>query len=426
MRAALLLVPVLLAVAGCDCQSTTLVHTNLNGGPSATDGGGAGAGGGGGSGGGQGGSTGSGGDASVPFDAGTPANWCASDCDCPAGQRCLSTGTGELAQNECQPGTSTCTQGCGGPCGAGLQCLGGTCVVIPCTGNSCPATSLGPSVAGHYFTYYELDIHEFAANASDILKLLNLLNAALNGGANCSAQTDPVGQLMCIVFNQAAQGVHAPPWVSQLLTVLSDAFKFGDRPLRARGEMTLAEYPNGKVAGAEVWKELWMDYNGQLLDVMNSHTLGANGKITVTVPAFGGSRSATEVFLGPRDVEFDVNKLLVNLFNVLISAGSQGRVHDVGGLLQVALCDNVPQTSSAYLTCMTAAQQFASQFELNSGLGGLHFTQQRAVIHDLDGDGVADALGLPTAMGSVTGDMSNGFTSGALGPFPKSEWYGTK
>jgi hypothetical protein len=33
---------------------------------------------------------------------------------------------------------------------------------------------------------------------------------------------------------------------------------------------------------------------------------------------------------------------------------------------------------------------------------------------------------LPSARGRVTGRMTNGLVSGALGPFPKSSWYGTK
>lgn len=424
-----------LTTAGCQCGGPTLVHTydgdpaNRDAGVSSSTGGGAGGGGGnatvgGGAGGGAsatgGGTASGGGGGSI-----TPGpGWCASDCDCPSGQRCVAT-TGELTTNECQPGAGTCSTPCGSVCGAGTQCLNGACTTTPCVGTNCMST-YATSVQGRYLTYYELDIHEFADQATDIAKLLDVLRAALSGqGASCGNQTTPEGQLLCIVVSLIASNIQAPPWVSQLIGVLADAFRFGNSPIRARGVMNLAEQ-GPQLYASETWSELWLNYNGQQLDVMNSPTLGQNGRITVTVRAYGGTRSATEVLLGPRQIEFDVNKLLVNLINVAITAASNNQAHDVGELLDLVLCSNLPITNANYLVCTAAAQQLASNFELNSGLGGLTFTQQRATIYDLDHNGIADALGLPTARGSVAGDMSNGFVSGSLGPFPASNWYGTK
>ena len=212
--------------------------------------------------------------------------------------------------------------------------------------------------------------------------------------------------------------------VSQLITVMSDAFRFGNKPVRIKGSMQLAENLNAKLYAAETVTEMWMDYNGQSLNVMNAPELGANGKITVTVPAFGGTRSATEVFLGPRSIEFDVNKLIVNMLNVVITAASGQKAHDVGELLDLVLCSNLGVANK--LLCEEAAKDFAKSFELASGLGGAKLTQQKATIYDLDANSVADALGLPNARGSVTGEMSNGFVTGALGSFPASNWYGTK
>ncbi len=351
------------------------------------------------------------------------AGWCASDCDCPADQRCVSTG-GELANNVCQSGTSTCTATCAGGCAIGYQCNAGTCELPPCVGTNC-TSSFATSVQGKYFTYYELDVAEFAQEAGSVLKLLDLLNALLSGnGAVCGSQSSPEGQLMCFVLNLIGQNIQAPPWVGQLITVLSDAFRFGNKPVRIKGVMQLAEGQNAKLYAAETWSEMWLEYNGQTLNVMNSPDLGANGKVTVTVPAFSGTRSATEVFLGPRSVEFDVNKLLVNMLNVVISAASNNQAHDVGELLDLVLCSNLPITQG--LLCKNAADDFAKNFELGSGLGGAKFTQQRATIYDLDGNNLADALGMPNARGSLTGEMSNGFVSGSLGSFPASNWYGTK
>ena len=122
---------------------------------------------------------------------------------------------------------------------------------------------------------------------------------------------------------------------------------------------------------------------------------------------------------------FDVNKLLVNLINVAIMAGSSNRAHDVGELINLILCDQIGSTQTR-IACAALASQLAQDFEIGSGLGGLKFDEQRATIHDLDGNGTADALGLPSARGRVTGRMTNGVVSGALGPFPNSSWYGTK
>ncbi|MEW6434946.1 MAG: hypothetical protein AB1730_25885 [Myxococcota bacterium] len=432
MRSITLLTALFLTTAGCQCGGNSLIRSYEGDDPANRDAGvsGGGAGGGGGAaatGGGTGGgasAVGGGGGATGGGGGFTGPGWCASDCDCPSGQRCVAT-TGELTTNECQPGAGTCNVPCPMACGAGTQCLNGACTTVPCLGTNC-TSSFATSVQGRYLTYYELDIHEFADKATDIAKLLDVLRAALSGqGATCANQTTPEGQLLCIVVSLIASNIQAPPWVGQLIGVLADAFRFGNSPVRARGVMNLAEQGT-QLYASETWSELWLNYNGQQLDVMNSPTLGQNGRITVTVRAYGGVRSATEVILGPREIEFDVNKLLVNLINVAITAASNNQAHDVGELLDLVLCSNIPVTNPNYLVCTSAAQSLASNFELESGLGGIRFTQQRATIYDLDNNGIADALGLPGARGSVAGSMTNGFVSGALGPFPASNWYGTK
>ena len=352
-------------------------------------------------------------------------DWCSSDCDCAMGQRCVATGI-EIILNRCQPGgTNSCTTPCAVQCPGGTQCMNGACVANPCTGPMC-TTSFSTNINGRYQTYYELDISEFAQRASDIVKLLDLLRAITSGmTTNCSTFGGLEQQLICYVGNLVSQNVRAPPWVGTLLQVLSDMFRFGNRPLKARGVMDLVEGQMARVSGAEQWSELWLDYNGQVVNVMNNPMLGANGQISVTVLAFGGSRTSQEVILGPRSIEFDVNKLLVNLINVAIMAGSGNRARDVGELINLILCDQISSTQSR-IACAALASRLAQNFELGSGLGGLRFDEQRATIHDLDGNGTADALGLPSARGRVTGRMTNGLVSGALGPFPNSSWYGTK
>lgn len=361
----------------------------------------------------------------------TPAGWCGGDCDCPTGTRCVNIG-GELTGNVCEAGANTCDRPCATTCGAGTVCQQGVCTTAPCLNASCMTTMMPPggvTVTGTYKTAYELDVHEFATRAAEVGQLLDVLAAALNGNAQCNNSTN-AGQLICVALTLIAQNIHAPPWVGQLLTVLSGVFKFGDAPVISKGVMQLAESPDGRVAASETWSEMWLVYNGTSYNVMSGPTLGTNGQISVTVKAFGGVRTTSEVVLGPRKIEFDVNKLLVNLINVAISAGSNNQAKDVGELLDLVLCAQIQTVSPAnYLVCKTAAQQLAQDFELGSGLGGITLSEQRGTLYDDDNDGKADALGRPSplsARGSVRGDMSNGLVSGDLGAFPKSNWYGIK
>ncbi len=363
-----------------------------------------------------------------PPDAGVtqpPAGWCASDCDCATGSTCVAT-TGELTGNSCAPGTNTCMVTCPVTCGAGTQCVQGVCTVTPCVGANCGTSSFPTSVAGNYETFYTFDIHDFAQQAFEIGNLINLLSAALSGQANCTSQTGAFNQLFCVIVSVAAQNIHAPPWVQQLLNVLSDLFKFGGSPVTAHGMMQLAEAPGGVLVASESWDQLWMDYNGQHLNVMNSPVLGANGNITVTVKAFGGTRDAYKVYLGPRDINFDVNKLLVNLLNVAISAASNNQAQNVGDLIDLILCNQIPISNSNYATCIAAAQVLAQQFELDSGLGGIHLDHQEGSTYDDNNDGVADHLGKSSNPGSVSGDISNGLIDGALGAYPASNWWGDR
>jgi hypothetical protein len=368
----------------------------------------------------------------MPVDAGMPpppTGWCSNDCDCPTGSACLTTG-GELTNNSCQPGTNTCDRPCSTPCGPGTTCQNGVCVAAPCTDPSCMMTMMPPggvTVAGTYNTAYEFDIHDFASKAADIDGLLMVLNAALNGNVMCGSTSTPAGQLICLALNLIAQNIHAPPWVSQLITVIDGIFKFGGQPITAKGVMQLAEAPDGTLSAAESWSEMWMEYNSTTYNVMNNPMFGTNGNISVTVHAFGGSRSISEVVLGPRDIDFDVNKLIVNLINVAISAASNGQATDVGGLIDLILCDQIQGSTADYALCIGAASQLAQAFKLDSGLGGIHIDAQSATIYDDDNDGYADHLGRQSpvsARGSVVGSMSNGLVDGDLGAFPSSNWYG--
>ncbi len=370
----------------------------------------------------------------TPTQPTTPVGWCGTDCDCPNGQRCVTDTTAELSSNHCEAGTSVCDRPCAVTCGAGTICQQGVCVMAPCLMGTCMTTPMMPpggvTVTGTYKTNYELDVHEFASKATNIAKLLDVLAAALNGQSSACTQSTTSGQLICFAVQLVAQNIMAPPWVGQLINVLSGMFRFGDSPIRAKGVLQLVESQDGTLSATETWSEMWLVYNNVSYNVISGPMLGTNGQISVAVRPFGGTRSFSEVTLGPRRVEFDVNKLLVNLINVAISAGSNNQAHDVGELLDLLLCSQIQVTSPAnYLLCRTAAQNLADQFELDSGLGGLRISEQKGTIYDDDLDGHADGFGraMPvSARGSVRGEMTNGLVSGDLGVFPKSNWYGVK
>jgi hypothetical protein len=412
MRSPLLLISL---CAACDCGAGALVSTsdqNPTPGPQPTQ------------------------PAAPPPMVTTPAGWCANDCDCGPSSRCIGT-NGELIANSCQPGTNTCAKPCAVTCGAGTTCQAGACVAAPCVLASCmngSATGTPPpggvTVTGTYQTAYELDVHEFAGRAADVGKLLDVLTAALNGQATLCSQASSSGQLVCIASQLIANNVNAPPWVGQLVQVLAGVFRFGDAPVTAKGVMQLAESSNGTVTASETWSEMWLVYAGTSYNLMNGPTLGTNGQIKVTVKAFGGTRNFGDVVLGPRSVELDVNKLVVNLINVVITGVSGGVAHDVAELLDVVLCSQVQSVStSQYLVCKTAAASLAKKLELETGLGGVDIDEQRGIIYDDDLDGKADFLGRASpvsARGTVKGDMSNGAVSGDLGAFPKSNWFGAR
>jgi len=121
-----------------------------------------------------------------------------------------------------------------------------------------------------------------------------------------------------------------------------------------------------------------------------------------------------------------VNKLLVNLLNVAISAASNNQAQNVGDLIDLILCNQIPINNANYATCIAAAQVIANQFELDSGLGGIHLDHQDGFIYDDNGDGVADHLGKSSNPASLSGDISNGLISGALGAYPNSNWWGDR
>ncbi|MHB8878776.1 MAG: hypothetical protein ACYC8T_34175 [Myxococcaceae bacterium] len=343
---------------------------------------------------------------------------CANDCDCGAGTHCAPNGGGELGGTACVPGNNTCLPK---TCPAQLTCLSSQ----SCVNGACVAKPPRVGIAGQWKTTYQLDVHDFASKAGGVLAFLDLLQAIVSGQGSCANQTSAQGQLMCLMVSLVAQNFHAPPWVSQLLTVLSDLFRFGNKPVTATGLMTVTDGYD-TVSATESWSTLKVEYQGQQLDLMHSPVLGSAGNVTVTVKPFAGTRDASTVSFGPRQVDLDVNKFIVAILNVAINAATHGQATDVGELIDLVLCGNVPFTSANYAMCVAAASQLGNSLELDSGLGGFDFTNQNAPVIDENNDLVADKLARSTAQGLLKGSMSNGLISGALGPLPSSGWYGVR
>jgi len=268
-----------------------------------------------------------------------------------------------------------------------------------------------------------MDVSEFAQNANIALVILDLLNALVTGQGTCGNLSTPYGQLLCYIVQLVGVNIQAPPFVSQLLTTLEDLFKFGSSPVTAQGQMTLTQGANNTLSATESWSSVWVQFNGQQLDLMHSPVLGSNGQVTVTVDAFGGTRDATSVYLGPRDVELDVNHFLIALINVAIDAFTNGQANDVPSLIDLVICNSLP-TASDQIACALAAQSFLGSLTASSGLGGFHMDHQNAPLFDTGNTGTANELATPAAPGALLGSMSNGVVSGELGP--TSGWYGTR
>jgi hypothetical protein len=368
-------------------------------------------------------------------DGGPPVSACHSDCDCGSGSYCAPA-TAETGAT-CLPGNNTCPKTCPA-CGPYQQCntTTGTCVPLTCPGQvtcgngyycaangTCQPNSTEISVDGVWKTTYGMDVSEFAQNAQIALVILDLLNALVTGQGTCANLSTPYGELLCYIVQYAGVNLQAPPFVSQLLSTLEDLFKFGSSPVTAQGQMTLAQGANNTLSATESWSSVWVNFNGQQLDLMHSPVLGTNGQVTVTVPPFGGYRDASSVYLGPRDVSLDVNHFLIALIDVAIDAFTNGQATDIPSLVDLVLCTQLP-TAGDQLACALAAQSFLGNLTASSGLGGFHMDHQNAPLFDTGNTGTANELATPAAQGALLGSMSNGVVSGELGP--SSGWYGTR
>jgi hypothetical protein len=351
---------------------------------------------------------------------------CAAGLSCNAGGQCVSNCTPNCTGLQCG------NDGCGGSCGtcvSGQTCnAGGQCV------STCSITNPYVTVNGApWNTTYNLDIASFTEQAQNVSEILTILNEIATGQGACSSLSTPMGVIACIVsIVIIQQGVTVPPFVSQLLTTLQSLFQFGGQTIQATGVMQLVEgtpCPD-TLSATETWTHLYMQYNGQQLDFMNSPVLGSAGNVTVTVNPFTGTRDMNNVYLGPRDINFDVNKFIVALIDVGINAATCGQATDVGSLIDLLLCSNIDpiQDPTDYVLCTSAASAIANDFTISSGAGGFHFDSQNAQIIDTQGTGVADELGTQSCPGSVTGQMYNGIISGDLNPScgPPSTWYGAR
>lgn len=273
------------------------------------------------------------------------------------------------------------------------------------------------AAAGTYRTHYQLEVSAFASASPELATLLEVLQALLEGRATACPGLE--AQLLCLALARSvAQAPPPPPWVGELLAVLTDLFRLGATPLRAAGELTLVEHGD-RLAATEAWTSLWVEHGGRTLDL-----LAGPEPLAVVAPPFEGTRTATELTLGPRRVAFDAERLLVRLLGVAISAGSGGRAHDVAGLLDQVLCRPLlDQGSADALACVLVARTLADRLESRSRPGGLAIRAQTA---RLGGAVVAETLGTAAAPGSLQGELSNGLQAWPLAPAPRTAWQGLR
>jgi hypothetical protein len=390
------------------------------------------------------------------FDAGPAGPACTTDCDCAGGQRC--SATSEVGRH-CVAGENRCPGVDGGTVGAadtgtGTGADGGSSVVdaggavgadsgaapgvdagsgAADTGGPPPgpdagpppgpdAGPIGPSVAGKWKTTYDLDISPYAKKQQRIADLIGILQMAGQGIVSCFTLQSNWAKGICTFLAAVlvANKVTFPSWLTDLLNTLLDIFSYGKSDIRVQGVMNVTE--SGASLGAtESWSSMMIDYKGQPIDLMSAPVLGSAGKVTVDVRPFGGSRTAATATFGPRDIKMDVDHLIVALVNVAINAATGGKAKDVGGLLSLLICSRITDFAQQLL-CIAAATTAGNAFTTaKSGLGGVHIQDQRATIHDVDGNGIADLLGTASQRGTLTGTFSNGVVSAPLGP--TSAWH---
>ncbi len=360
-----------------------------------------------------------------PNGCGGTCGSCAAGYSCTNGQ-CVSSGgcTAQCAGKQCGP------DGCGGSCGScasGQSCnSSGQCTTV------CSLTNPYVTVNGVPFaTSYSLDISDFTKQEQFISDVLTLLYDLANGIPDCSNTSTSFGVIECLISVVVAAngGLNAPPWVSQLLQTLQALFQFGGQgnTVTANGSLTLTEATPcpTSLSATETWTHLYMTYNGTPYDLMNSPALGGTiGNLSVTVDPFSGTRDATNVYLGPRDIHFDVNKFILALIDVAISAATGGQDTDIPSLIDDVLCSQIDpiQNPVEYAACLSAATAIGNAITINSGLGGFHFDSQDAPIYPQVGPASATDLGTAGSPGPVVGQMYDGIISGQLGP--TSDWYG--
>jgi len=308
-------------------------------------------------------------------------------------------------------------------------CQNGVCVIAPCVGPMCSTTTMPPggvTVTGTYDTFLPVRHPRLRAEGRRDRSAARRPQRRAQRQTRSAARSRPRRiSWSASPSSFIAQNIHAPPWGwGQLIQLLSGVFKFGDTPVTAKGVMQLAEASDGTLSAAETWSEMWLEYDATVYNVMNSPSLGTNGNISVTVKAYGGVRTTNEVILGPRDINFDVNKLLVNLINVAISAGSNNQAHDVGELFGLVLCDQLHRRVERLLAVRGGGDPARQSVRARFGAGRPSSRGAARVIYDDDNDGKADAFGrdIPvSARGSLRGSMSNGLVDGDLGPFPQQQ-----
>ncbi len=376
------------------------------------------------------------------------AAYCDGPRDCPTGYTCsdvtrvceIDEGADCDHDSDCEDGevcgsADTCIpeEGCQGTadCPVGWSCDAGSGACTPPSGGSVL------DVRGRWDTRYHFDLTDtlpgfLSQGLGPIVDFLNLVFAS-----QLEIDVPILGDLVESLLD-ALIAEYVPPWVPRVTTVLGDFIHLFEQ-MEAMGEMLLVQTPASPlgplVSGQESWQsaqlyvaslcpggpaQFAVDRDCGRIDVVLEPTVYLSYSddaptVGVKVSPFNGEVLGDTLKLNGRNVDLELRQLVNVALDLTIAVASDGDYFDFELFLVDAVpCDDIQDAFDDMMCELTdgdvcsldgieeacvAASIMAVQ-ALTDVLGEIPVSleldfDQRALIHDLPQNGVADVLGSP-------------------------------